>query len=90
VPFYHRNIDCDEVIFYHDGDFFSRKNMGAGMVSFHPFGIHHGPHPKAAENIKTKTMTDEYAVMVDTYRPLHPTEAAGRCEWAEYHLSWKE
>jgi homogentisate 1,2-dioxygenase len=90
VPFYHRNIDCDEVIFYHDGDFFSRKNMGAGMISFHPFGIHHGPHPKAADNVKTKVMTDEYAVMVDTYNPLHPTDAAKQCEWSEYHLSWKE
>jgi homogentisate 1,2-dioxygenase len=90
VPFYHRNIDCDEVIFYHDGDFFSRKNMGAGMMSFHPFGIHHGPHPQAAEKVKEKTMTDEYAVMIDTYLPLHPTEEARKCEWVDYHLSWKE
>jgi len=90
VPFYHRNIDCDEVIFYHDGDFFSRKNMGAGMVTFHPFGIHHGPHPKASEVAKTKEVTDEYAVMVDTYHPLTPTKEAALAEWAEYHLSWKE
>lgn len=90
VPFYHRNIDCDEVIFYHDGDFFSRKSMGAGMVTFHPYGIHHGPHPKAAEAAKKKEMTNEYAVMVDTYHPLNPTAEARQCEWAEYHLSWKE
>ena len=90
VPFYHRNIDCDEVIFYHDGDFFSRKDMGAGMVTFHPFGIHHGPHPRAAEAAKSKTMTNEYAVMVDTYRPLHPTPEARLCESKEYHLSWRE
>jgi homogentisate 1,2-dioxygenase len=89
VPFYHRNIDCDEVIFYHDGDFFSRKNMGAGMVTFHPAGIHHGPHPKAAENAAKKTETNEYAVMLDTFRPLHPTEEAKSCEWADYHMSWR-
>ncbi len=90
VPFYHRNIDCDEVIFYHDGDFFSRKNMGIGMVTFHPFGIHHGPHPGAKEGAAKKTETTEYAVMVDTYKPLNPTEAARGCEWADYHLSWRE
>ena len=89
VPFYHRNIDYDEVIFYHDGDFFSRKNMGAGMVTFHPFGIHHGPHPGAAEAAKKKEMTNEYAVMVDTRDPLTPTAAARQCEWADYHMSWK-
>ncbi len=89
VPFYHRNIDCDEVIFYHDGDFFSRKNMGAGMVTFHPYGIHHGPHPKAAETAKAKTVTNEFAVMIDTYLPLNPTAEAARCEWLEYSQSWK-
>jgi homogentisate 1,2-dioxygenase len=90
VPFYHRNIDCDEVIFYHDGDFFSRKNMGAGMVTFHPFGIHHGPHPLAADRAKEKVVTDEYAVMIDTYKPLIPTKDATSCELKEYYLSWKE
>jgi homogentisate 1,2-dioxygenase len=90
VPFYHRNIDCDEVIFYHDGDFFSRKNMGAAMVTFHPYGIHHGPHPTAAQAVKGKEMTNEYAVMVDTYRPLNPTKEAAAVEWAEYHQSWRE
>ncbi|MCC6278191.1 MAG: homogentisate 1,2-dioxygenase [Oligoflexia bacterium] len=90
VPFYHRNIDCDEVIFYHDGDFFSRKNMGVGMLTFHPYGIHHGPHPGAAEGVKSKTMTNEYAVMVDTFKPLRPTAQAETCEWKDYHLSWRE
>lgn len=90
VPFYHRNIDCDEVIFYHEGDFFSRKNMGVGMMTFHPFGIHHGPHPGAKEGVAKKTATNEYAVMIDTFRPLNPTEAAKGCEWADYHLSWRE
>ncbi|HGF7235848.1 TPA: homogentisate 1,2-dioxygenase, partial [Vibrio cholerae] len=47
VPFYHNNDDYDEVLFYHAGDFFSRDNIEAGMVTFHPAGFTHGPHPKA-------------------------------------------
>lgn len=89
VPFYHRNIDSDEVIFYHAGDFFSRKNMGAGMITFHPFGIHHGPHPGAKTGAANKEATNEYAVMVDTFKPLNPTKAARDCEWADYHMSWR-
>ncbi len=89
VPFYHRNIDYDEVLFYHAGDFFSRENIGPGMVTFHPQGIHHGPHPKAAEKAAKKSETDEIAVMVDTRYPLHMTEAASGVEWPEYHLSWR-
>jgi len=89
VPFYHRNIDYDEVLFYHDGDFFSRQNIGPGMVTFHPQGIHHGPHPKAANKVKDKTMTDEVAVMVDTRYPLDVTPEAMAAEWPEYHLSWR-
>jgi len=90
VPFYHRNIDFDEVIFYHDGDFFSRQNIGPGMVTFHPQGIHHGPHPKARANAQKKTHTNEYAVMVDTRRPLIPTKESSQAEWLEYHMSWRE
>lgn len=92
VPFYHRNIDYDEVIFYHDGDFFSRDNISSGSITFHPQGIHHGPHPKALRNSMTnpKTHTDEYAVMIDTRNPLFPDEDAENMEWKEYHMSWKE
>ncbi len=89
VPFYHRNIDYDEVLFYHAGDFFSRDNITAGMLTLHPHGVHHGPHPKAIEKSWSKTHTDEYAVMVDTRRPLRVTEAARAVEWREYHLSWR-
>ncbi|MGQ9897518.1 MAG: homogentisate 1,2-dioxygenase [Acidobacteriota bacterium] len=89
VPFYHRNIDYDEVLFYHAGDFFSRDNITAGMLTLHPHGVHHGPHPKASEKSWSKTHTDEYAVMVDTRRPLRVTEAARAVEWPEYHLSWR-
>ena len=89
VPFYHRNIDYDEVLFYHDGDFFSRDGIDAGMITFHPQGIHHGPHPKAMEASWKKTDTDEVAVMLDTLKPLKMTEAAKQAEWAEYYLSWR-
>lgn len=88
VPFYHANIDFDEVIFYHDGEFFSRGGITPGMVTFHPQGIHHGPHPKAVEAAMTKQRTNEQAVMIDTRNPLNATEAASSAEVKEYWKSW--
>ena len=70
VPFYHQNTDYDEVIFYHKGDFFSRDNLDKKMMSLHPAGFPHGPHPKAIKAIKNKTHTKEYAVMIDSKQPL--------------------
>jgi homogentisate 1,2-dioxygenase len=90
VPFFHRNIDYDEVIFYHAGDFFSRTNIGPAMVTFHPQGFHHGPHPKALENQFTKTFADEYAVMVDTINPLKQMDIAKDAEIPNYKYSWKK
>jgi homogentisate 1,2-dioxygenase len=89
VPFYHRNIDFDEVIFYHAGNFFSREGIGAGSVTWHPLGIHHGPHPNAAKNAESKTFTEEIAVMIDTRNPLRATEAAQKVEFTDYALSWR-
>lgn len=89
VPFYHRNIDFDEVIFYHAGNFFSREGIGAGSVTWHPLGIHHGPHPNAAKNAENKTFTEEIAVMIDTRNPLRSTEAAQKVEFTDYALSWR-
>lgn len=88
VPFYHQNIDYDEVLFYHGGDFFSRQNLHAGMMSFHPAGFPHGPHPKAFEKVKGKTHTDEYAVMVDTRWPLKRDSSLDRVEISDYWKSW--
>ena len=67
VPFFHNNDDYDEVIFYHAGNFFSRDNIHPGMVTLHPAGFTHGPHPKALKNMLTqsKPATDEVAVMID-------------------------
>ncbi|HLP30051.1 MAG TPA: homogentisate 1,2-dioxygenase [Geothrix sp.] len=89
VPFYHSNIDYDEVLFYSAGHFFSRDGIGAGMMTWHPQGIHHGPHPKAIPLSRTKERTDEVAVMVDTFRPLKATPAAELVENRDYWASWK-
>jgi len=90
VPFFHNNDDYDEVLFYHAGDFFSRDNIDAGMVTFHPCGFTHGPHPKALKNAFTqkKDATDEYAVMVDTRDPLQVGDLPAGVENPDYHRSW--
>ncbi len=88
VPFYHSNIDFDEVLFYHQGNFFSRDNIEPGAITFHPQGIHHGPHPKAFEAGNNKTYTDEYAVMVDTRFPLKATDWFKKNENRDYWKSW--
>lgn len=90
VPFYHRNIDYDEVIFYHHGDFFSRAGIVPGNLTWHPQGIHHGPHPKAVANAGAKEWTDEIAVMVDARYPLELTAAGEAAEMQEYWTSWME
>lgn len=91
VPFFHNNNDYDEVLFYHAGDFFSRDNIDAGMMTFHPAGFTHGPHPKALKNMMTpaKDKTDEYAVMIDTRDPLDVAEGAPGVENRDYVNSWK-
>lgn len=91
IPFFHNNDDYDEVLFYHAGDFFSRDNIMAGMMTFHPSGFTHGPHPKALKKmlVQDKPMTDEYAVMIDTRDPLDVGEAADALENKDYVNSWK-
>lgn len=91
VPFFHNNDDYDEVIFYHAGDFFSRDDIRPGMLTFHPSGFTHGPHPKALKSmlVQSKPATDEYAVMIDTRDPLDVAEAALPVENAAYVESWK-
>lgn len=88
VPFYHSNIDFDEVLFYHQGNFFSRDNIDAGALTFHPQGIHHGPHPKAFKAANEKTHTDEFAVMIDTRNPLKTTKWFTDNELKDYWKSW--
>lgn len=92
IPFFHNNDDYDEVIFYHAGDFFSRDNIAPGMMTLHPCGFTHGPHPKALKNmlVQSKPATDEYAVMIDTRDALEIGAAAKAVEWEGYVDSWKE
>ena len=91
IPFFHNNDDYDEVLFYHAGDFFSRDHIEAGMMTFHPSGFTHGPHPKALKNMlsQPKPATDEYAVMIDTRDPLDVGDAASSVENPAYVDSWK-
>jgi homogentisate 1,2-dioxygenase len=91
VPFFHNNDDYDEVIFYHAGNFFSRDNIHPGMVTLHPSGFTHGPHPKALQNMLTqsKAATDEVAVMIDARDALDIAPAAAGVEWRGYVDSWK-
>lgn len=91
IPFFHNNDDYDEVLFYHAGDFFSRDHIEAGMMTFHPSGFTHGPHPKALKNMlsQPKPATDEYAVMIDTRDPLDVSDAAAAVENPAYVDSWK-
>jgi len=89
VPFYHSNIDYDEIIFYHAGDFFSRDNMGQAYITMHPRGINHGPHPKALKNQQSMKRTNEIAVMIDTKKPLKVSSFARTLELPDYWASWK-
>jgi len=91
VPFYHSNDDYDEVIFYHQGEFFSRDDIRPGSITLHPSGLTHGPHPKALEKSRTapRTFADEVAVMLDARGALDVTRTAASVEIESYVNSWK-
>ncbi|MEJ2514253.1 MAG: homogentisate 1,2-dioxygenase [Gammaproteobacteria bacterium] len=91
VPFFHNNDDFDEVIFYHAGEFFSRDNIHPGMITLHPCGFTHGPHPKALGNMFRQKApgTNEVAVMLDTRDALEVADDAAAVEWSGYVDSWK-
>ncbi|HYC45489.1 MAG TPA: homogentisate 1,2-dioxygenase [Burkholderiales bacterium] len=91
VPFFHNNDDYDEVIFYHAGEFFSRDNIHPGMMTLHPSGFTHGPHPKAFEagTRGARAETNEVAVMIDARDPLDIATLPDGVEWAGYVDSWK-
>ncbi|MCI4648668.1 homogentisate 1,2-dioxygenase [Phaeodactylibacter sp.] len=88
APYNHSNIDSDEVLYYVDGDFMSRKHVEKGMITLHPGGIPHGPHPGTVEKSIGKQGTHELAVMVDTFKPLQLTEHAMGIEDRDYYKSW--
>ena len=88
APYNHSNVDSDEVLYYVDGDFMSRKHVEKGQITLHPGGIPHGPHPGTVEKSIGQKETGELAVMIDTFRPLLMTEHAADIEEPEYHKSW--
>lgn len=88
APYNHSNIDSDEVLYYVDGEFMSRKHVVRGMISLHPKGIPHGPHPGTAEKSIGAKETLELAVMVDTFNPLMVTKEALLMEDPTYWESW--
>jgi len=91
VPFFHNNDDYDEVIFYHRGEFFSRDNIHPGMMTVHPAGITHGPHPKALATGEkaAREQTDEVAVMIDARDAVEVAAPLAFAEWKGYVDSWK-
>jgi len=88
VPYFHSNIDSDEVIYYVEGDFMSRKGIKEGSITLHPGGMPHGPQPGKTEESLGKTETNEWAVMVDTFEPLRPTLNVKDTIDAAYPQSW--
>jgi len=90
VPYNHSNIDSDEVLYYVEGNFMSRKDVEKASFTLHPGGIPHGPHPGAVEASLGKKETKELAVMLDTFYPLYVTEEAAQFEDKDYPYSWFE
>jgi len=90
APYNHSNVDSDEVLYYVDGDFMSRKHVERGMISLHPKGIPHGPHPGTVEKSIGQKETKELAVMIDPFYPLQITQEAMNMEDPHYYKSWVE
>jgi homogentisate 1,2-dioxygenase len=89
VPYNHSNLDSDEVLYYVEGNFGSRKGIDIGSFTCHPQGIPHGPHPGTIESSMAHDYTAELAVMVDTFRPLFPTKLAVEMDDPKYPASWE-
>lgn len=90
APYPHSNIDSDEIIYYSKGDFMSRQGIQEESITLHPMGLPHGPQPGKYQSSIGKKHTDELAVMIDTFKPLHVTEAALEIDEANYPLSWMD
>ncbi len=88
VPYNHSNVNSDEVLYYVEGDFMSRKGINTGSFTHHPAGIPHGPHPGTVEASLGKTKTEELAVMIDTHHPLQITKQGFALCDKGYIKSW--
>ncbi|MCU0406424.1 MAG: homogentisate 1,2-dioxygenase [Ignavibacteriaceae bacterium] len=90
APYYHSNVDSDEVLYYVHGDFMSRTGVQEGSITLHPMGIPHGPQPGKTEASIGKKETEEYAIMIDTFQPLSVTKNVKATMVEEYSQSWLE
>jgi homogentisate 1,2-dioxygenase len=90
IPYHHSNLQSEEMIYYVDGNFSSRKGIELGSVTLHPSGLPHGPQPGLAEKSLGMTETHEYAVMCDTFNPLKLTKLAAGLDDGKYMFSWAE
>ena len=90
APYNHSNVNSDEVIYYTEGNFMSRRGINQYDITLHPSGLPHGPQPGATEASIGKEKTEELAVMVDTFHPLQVAVAALELEKPEYMSSWLE
>ncbi|WP_066061693.1 homogentisate 1,2-dioxygenase [Neobacillus soli] len=90
APYYHSNVNSDELLYYVEGNFMSRKGVKEGSITLHPAGIPHGPHPGKMEASIGKKETLELAVMIDTFHPLKIVKTAQDIEDSEYMYSWFE
>jgi homogentisate 1,2-dioxygenase len=90
APYNHSNIDSDEVLYYVEGNFMSRRGIERGSFTLHPGGLPHGPHPGTVEKSIGAKETHELAVMLDTFRPLFPTTHALEYIDSNYPMSWKD
>ena len=88
APYNHSNVESDEVLYYVDGNFMSRRGIEEASITLHPAGMPHGPHPGTVEASIGKEKTDELAVMVDTFRPLKVAREALAYEDPGYTYSW--
>lgn len=87
-PYGHASVDCDEILYYVEGNFTSRKGILSESISLHPMGVPHGPHPGTYEKSVGTDRTGELAVMCDTFKPLRMTHVAEGIEDKEYHFTW--
>ncbi len=90
VPYAHSNVQMDELLYYVDGNFSSRKGISSGSVTMHPRGLTHGPHPGTITKSESETFVNELAVMIDTVQPLQLCEAALSIADPNYPVSWME
>lgn len=89
APYNHSNIDSDEVLYYVEGNFMSRKGIDRGSFTLHPGGLPHGPHPGTVEKSIGAKETEELAVMLDTFGPIYVTDEGLQYIDSNYPMSWK-